>query len=277
MKTQNDKDRFGPWALITGASSGIGREFARQVAASVIHVVLVARRENLLEELGHELANNFHIQYRLVAADLSLTDSVPSLVEGTKDLDIGLIVSNAGTGNPGEFLDIELQTLETLLRLNTQAHLEIAHSFGRNLAQRRRGGLLLVGAMGAETGVPYMANDGAAKAYVHSLAEALHVEWRPLGISVTVLAPGFTDTPVLSKFGFNPQTMPMKPMNPDQCVAEALRALRENRSMIIPGKMNRLMNAVIPGSFKRTMTAKMFTKVFANSTSTVCGTRAMCR
>jgi short-subunit dehydrogenase len=84
----------------------------------------------------------------------------------------------------------------------------------------------------------------------------------------TVLAPGFTDTPVLAKFGFNPQTM--KPMNADQCVAEGLRALQENRSMIIPGKMNRLMNAVIPASFKRNMTAKMFAKVLANSRSTVC-------
>ena len=190
-------------------------------------------------------------------------------MERTKDLDIGLVVSNAGTGNPGEFLKIELQTLERLLRLNTLAHLEIAHFFGRKLAQRRRGGLLLVGAMGAETGVPCMANDGAAKAYVHSLGEGLHVEWKPLGISVTVLAPGLTDTQVLAKFGFDPQTMPMKPMNADQCVAEGLRALQGNRSMIIPGKMNRVMNAVIPASFKRIMTAKMFAKVFANNKSTV--------
>ena len=270
MKMQIDKERFGPWALITGASSGIGREFARQVAGSGIHVVLVARRENLLEDLGRELTNDFHVRYRLVTADLSLGDSMEGLVERTKDLDIGLVVSNAGTGNPGEFLKIELQTLETLLRLNTLAHLQIAHFFGRKLAQRRQGGLLLVGAMGAETGVPCLANDGAAKAYVHSLGEGLHVELKPLGISVTVLAPGFTDTPVLAKFGFNPQTMLMKPMNADQCVAEGLRALQENRSMIIPGKMNRLMNAVIPASFKRNMTTKMFAKVLANNRSTVC-------
>jgi len=141
------------------------------------------------------------------------------LVERTKDLDIGLVVSNAGTGNPGEFLKIELQTLETLLRLNALAHLQIAHFFGRKLTQRRKGGLMLVGAMGAETGVPCMANDGAAKAYVHSLGQGLHVELNPLGISVTVLAPGFTDTPVLAKFGFNPRTIPVKPMNADQGVA----------------------------------------------------------
>lgn len=104
------------------------------------------------------------------------------------------------------------------------------------------------------------------------LGEGFIVELKPLGMSVTVLASGSTDTPVLVKFGFNSQTMPMKPMNADQSVAEGLKALQENRSMIIPGKTNRVMNAVIPASFKRTMTAKMFAKVLANSKSTVCRT-----
>jgi len=112
-----------------------------------------------------------------------------------------LIVSNAGTGNPGEFLKLDRQLLEETLRLHTMSHLDIAHYFGRKLAERKRGGLILVGAMGAENGVPCMANDGAGKAYVHSLGEALHYEFKPLGVYVTVLAAGFTNTPVLEKFG----------------------------------------------------------------------------
>ena len=156
------------------------------------------------------------------------------LAEDTKDLDIGLVVSNAGTANAGDFLKLDRQLLEETLRLNTMSHLDIAHYFGRRLAERRRGGLILVGAMGAENGIPCIANDGGAKAYVHSLGEALHYEFKPLGVYVTVLATGFADTPVLEKLGFDPKTMPLKPMSVEQCVSEGLRGLLKNRSRIVP-------------------------------------------
>ena len=265
--TTIDKTQFGPWALITGASSGIGREFARQIAASGINVVLVARREALLEELGRALANEFGVKSRTVVADLSQVDFLDHLAQLTDDLDIGLVVSNAGTPHPGAFLKIDRSELEKGLRLNTLAHLDIAHHFGQRLAKRGQGGLLLVGAMGSENGVPYMANDGAAKAFVHSLGEALHIEFRPLGIYVTVLSPGFTDTPVLAKLGLTADTMPMKPMTAEQCVSEGLKALQGNRSMIIPGRMNRIMNAIIPASVTRTMEAKMLSKALANKST----------
>ncbi|MGH9774279.1 MAG: SDR family NAD(P)-dependent oxidoreductase [Candidatus Acidiferrales bacterium] len=264
MKGLINKKRFGPWALVTGASSGIGREFARQIAASGINVVLVARREALLDEVGKAIAKDFKVQYRTVVADLSQAGFLENLAKATDDLDIGLVVSNAGTGNPGEFLKIDREELESLLRVNTLAHLDIAHHFGQKLASRGHGGLLLVGAMGASNGVPYMANDGAAKAYVHSFGEALHVELKPLGVHVTVLPPGLTETPVIAKFGLSPDTMPMKPMKVEQCVSEGLKALEENRSMIIPGRLNRIMNAVVPGSVARRMAASMLRKTLAN-------------
>src|SRR5258705_9050510 len=148
MRAALDKKRFGPWALVTGASSGIGKEFARQIAASGINVVLVARRESLLDEVGQGLAKDFNVQYRTVVADLSQEGFLDKLAEATNDLDIGLVVSNAGTGNPGEFLKIDRGELENLLRLNTLAqtlaHLDIAHHFGRRLAERGQGGLLFV-------------------------------------------------------------------------------------------------------------------------------------
>src|SRR6266566_1002211 len=102
MRAALDKERFGPWALVTGASSGIGTEFARQIAAAGINVVLVARREALLAEVGRSIAKDLNIQYRVLALDLSQESFIVRLAEGTKDLDIGLVVSNAGTGNPGE-------------------------------------------------------------------------------------------------------------------------------------------------------------------------------
>ncbi len=267
MRVALDKKRFGPWALVTGASSGIGKEFARQIAASGINVVLVARRESLLDEVGQGLAKGFNVQYRNVVADLSHEGFLDKLAEATNDLDIGLVVSNAGTGNPGEFLKLDRQLHQTTLRVSTLAHLDITHHFGAKLAERRRGGLILAGAMGAESGVPCMANDGAAKAYVHSLGEALHYEFKPLGVYVTVLAAGFTNTEVLEKFALDPKTMPMKPMSVEQCVSEGLSGLRKNRSRIVPGRLNRIMNALVPPSLARKMEADMLGKGIASKSA----------
>jgi len=100
MKTNIDKKRFGPWALVTGASSGIGKEFVRQLAASGLNVALVARRETLLDEVGQGIAKDFNVEYRTVVADLSQEGFLDKLAKATNDLDIGLVVSNAGTGNP---------------------------------------------------------------------------------------------------------------------------------------------------------------------------------
>ena len=130
MKTALVRRQFGPWALVTGASSGIGREFARQVAAAGINVVLVARRETALIEVGRSIGNDFKVQHRVIVMDLSQDSFIPKLAEHTKDLDIGFVVSNAGTANPGEFLKVDRQLLEETLRLNTMAHLDIAHHSG---------------------------------------------------------------------------------------------------------------------------------------------------
>jgi len=267
MTATIDRERFGPWALITGASSGIGKEFARQIAASGINVVLVARRDALLAKLGRAISQEFNVEYRALAMDLSQEGFIAGLADATHDIDIGLVVSNAGTANPGEFVKLDRQLLQETLRLNTMAHLDIAHYFGRKLAERRRGGLILVGAMGAENGVPYIANDGAAKAYVHSLGEALHYEFKPLGVYVTVLATGFANTAVIEKLGFDPKTMPMKPMSVEQCVSEGLSGLLKNRSRIVPGRLNRIMNAVVPASLARKMEADMLGKGLASNSA----------
>ena len=260
MRAALDKERFGPWALVTGASSGIGKEFARQIAASGINIVLVARREDLLKEVGVEFSKRFGVEHRVIVLDVSREDFIGRLASATNDLDIGLVA----TGNPGEFLKLDRQLLQATLRLSTMAHLDITHHFGAKLAKRRRGGIVLAGAMGAENGVPLMANDGAAKAYVHSLGEALHYEFKPLGVCVTVLAAGFTDTAVLGKFGLDPKTMPLKPMSVEQCVSEALSGLRKNRSKVVPGRLNRIMNALVPAFLARTLEADLLGKALAS-------------
>src|SRR6266571_3313196 len=269
MRVALDKKRFGPWALVTGASSGIGKEFARQIAASGINIVLVARREALLKEAGAEFSKDYGVEHRVVALDLAEDGFMGKLASVTDDLDIGLVVSNAGTGNPGEFLKLDRQLHRTTLRIGTMAHLDITHHFGAKLAKRRRGGIILAGAMGAENGVPRMANDGAAKAYVHSLGEALHYEFKPLGVYVTVLAAGFTNTAVLEKFGLDSKTMPMKPMRVEQCVSEGLSGLVKNRSKIVPDRLNRILNALVPASLARKIEADLIGKGLASKSVSV--------
>jgi hypothetical protein len=252
-----DKRQFGPWALVTGASSGIGREFARQIAASSINVVAVARRLRLLEDLGRQLKADFDIQYRSVQADLSEDSFMERVQDGTNDIDIGLVVSNAGTATPGYFLREDLCDTMSLFKLNAQAHLQISHFFGRKLAQRGRGGLLLTGAMGATRGVPFVVATSASKAFVQTLGEGLNFELKPLGIHVTVLVVGPTQTAIIDKFGLDPATMPMKPMAVEQCVFEGLEALKKNRPSIINGRVNRILNTIVPAKLQKGMMKKM--------------------
>jgi short-subunit dehydrogenase len=241
-----DKNTFGPWAVVTGASSGIGKEFARQLAASGLNLVLVARRLSALEALGSELAKTFSIRYRAVELDLSSDDFLERMEQATQDLDIGLVISNAGAMMAGDFLTIDQQSWQPFLRLNVKAHLDLAHHFGQHLAQRKRGGLLLVSSTAGLQGIPFSAEYAAAKAYVLTLGEALHIEFQKKGVHVTVLLPGATDTPMLAASGFSPDKLPVKPMSTTQCVAEGLAALSANRATHIAGSLNRVMAALMP-------------------------------
>jgi hypothetical protein len=162
VKADIDGKRFGPWALITGASSGIGREFAEQIAASGIHVALVARREPLLQEVGIACSQKYNVQHRVIAADLSEEGFRSKLAEATCDLDIGLVISNAGSANPGRFMKKEPGELAMTLRLSALAHAQIALHYGRKLTERGTGGIVFVGAIGSPSGAPFMAHDGGA-------------------------------------------------------------------------------------------------------------------
>ena len=255
-----DKVTFGPWAIVTGASSGIGKEFSRQLSANGLNIVLVARRLELLKELGQNLEKEFGVQCRAVQLDLSDENFIRTIREATQDLDIGLVVSNAGTGNPGSFIKKHRDDLLTDVRLSVTAHLELCHHFAPVLVKRGHGGIILVGAMGASHGVPYMANSGAAKAYVSALGQALHFELKGQGVHVTVLTPGFIDTPVIPKLLEHPGALPMKPMSAEGCVTEGLEALRVNRAVYIPGLINRIMNRLIPTSVAQKMEARLLKK-----------------
>ena len=256
-----DKNTFGPWALVTGASSGIGKEFARQLAASGLNLVLVARRLPLLDEIGRTLADTYGIDYRTVALDLSQEDFLEKLETATRDLEIGLVVSNAGTATPGTFLSHDPGFLHQMVRLSVLAHLDLAHHFGEKLAARGRGGLILLSGMGASQGVPYMANDSATRAYVLTLGETLNVELKKEHVHVTVLMPGPTKTALFDKIGIDAHSTPLPPLTVEQTVSEGLAALSANRPSHLSGALYRVMNRVMPRSLFREMNGNMIQKV----------------
>jgi uncharacterized protein len=253
-------DQFGPWAVVTGASSGIGREFAHQLAAEGINVVLVARRLAMLQDLGTALTRRYGVDSRAVGVDLSDPGAPSVIADATADIDVGLLVSNAGAALPGPFLDSSLQVQRAILRLNTVAHLGLSHHFGERLVRRGHGGIVLVSALGAIHGVPYMAHTAATKAYVASLGAGLHVELAKHGVHVTVLHPGPTRTPTMAELGLDPAKMPIPPMAPDDCARAALRALARNKARCIPGRINRVSAALVPPSWTRSMMARMLSR-----------------
>ena len=254
---QLDLKKFGPWALVTGASSGIGEEFAHQLAANGFNLVLVARRKARLNSLADTLVQKHNIAVRVAAVDLTQEMLLKPLIELTKDIEIGLLVSNAGNGQPGHFFSTPYETLAGSVDLNVRSHLQLVHHYGRFMTQRNRGGILLVSAMGAPDGLPYMANDAATKAYIVSLGAGLNVELAKHGINVSVLLPGPTETPVLDRFGLDVDAMPVKPMTVEQCVAEGLTALQQNKPSHISGRLNRLMTMVVPVGIRRRLLGNM--------------------
>jgi hypothetical protein len=232
-------ERYGPWAVVTGASSGIGAELARQLAALGISVALVARRRDRLEALAAELRTKHAVEARVCAHDLADPASIGRLVAEISDVDLGLVVANAGLGWKGSFLEQDAAAVRHMIEVNCQAPAAIVRAFGPRLAARGRGGVVIVSSTGAFQGLPWSATYGATKAFDLALGEALHVELGASGVDVVTLAPGGTDTEGPMNTGVDPAKVPGKLMSVTPVVAAALAGLGR-ASIVVPGAANRL-------------------------------------
>ncbi|MEU3986560.1 SDR family NAD(P)-dependent oxidoreductase [Streptomyces sp. NPDC026672] len=255
-------DKFGPWTVVTGASAGIGREFVRQLAANGFNVVISARRATALAELGSWIEQEHGVRHRAVIADMSHRDGPGRLLEATEDLDIGLLVSNAGDLLPGEFLGRSLQPALDSWQLNAGSHLVLTHEFGQRLAARGKGGVLLVGAAGAENGIPWLAAHAAAKAYTNTLARGLHSEFADRGINITVLTPGPTRTELQNRRSL-PDTGGTTVTN---AVSAAFKALKAGDVEVTPGLAARVLNN-LPASMSRRMSGRTMSAIAAQTTA----------
>jgi short-subunit dehydrogenase len=189
-------DRYGPWAVVAGASDGTGAEFARQIAARGVGVVLVARRREVLDALAAELPT----ESRVVVLDLSTEGAAAVLADATSDLEVGLFVYKAGADDQGEhFLAQPVDHLSALIRRNCTTVMEACHHFGASMVGRGRGGVVVLSSGAAWAGSAYVATYGATKAFDLVLAEGLWAEWHDQGVDVLGLVLGATDTPALRK------------------------------------------------------------------------------
>jgi uncharacterized protein len=236
MDSKAFRSKYGPWALVTGASSGIGQALATRLAELGLSVVLVARREATLQQHAQDLIGRFGVQCRVVATDLSSDASADEIASATRDLDVGLLVAAAGFGTSGQFVDNDIAEELAMIRVNCAAVAELTHAFARRFVSRGRGGIVLLSSIAAFQGVPRAANYAATKAYVQSLAEGLHDELEPLGVDVLACAPG----PVSTGFGDRAGMAMSVAQEPEEIARKTLGALGR-RVTVRPGFLSKAL------------------------------------
>jgi len=240
--TRNTNEKS--WALITGASSGLGVDFAHELAAQGHDLVLVARREDLMRQLASELEMRFAIRTRVIAMDLSAPGAGTELKRQLDEdgIVVKMLINNAGFGIFGEFIEQTLEKTLNMLQLNVVSLTELTHLFAADMVQRGRGQIMLVASVVAYMSSPNYAAYGASKAYVLSLGEALHEELKSYGVTVTVLSPGATATEFFEVSGQKFTAMKQAFMMPSRLVAKiGLAAMQRGRASIVSGWRNALM------------------------------------
>lgn len=235
MKMLNE--RYGTWAIVTGASSGLGKEFCVQLAALGFHLVIVARRKERLEELKITLESTYLISVKIVVADLSDRDFMRPVLEMTNDLEIGVLVNCAGFALTGAFMEHSLEKQLDLLDVNCRAPLELSYNFGSQMVRRGKGAIVNIASASAYLPIPFWSNYAASKSYLLHLSEGLWYELREKGIDVLAVCPGATRTEFASVAGTNDTGM-----KPDAVVRKTLASL--GKPSIVPGVFNWLAVAV---------------------------------
>jgi len=252
MSDPDFESRYGPFALVAGASEGMGEQFARQLAARGLNLILVARRGDVLAALAEDVAAQSGVEVRTLASDLARPESLEEIERAAAGCEVGLLVYNAAVSVIGSFLDHSIAEYRAEQEVNCRRPLELAHLFAGRMAARRRGGILLMSSLAGTQGSPFIAHYGATKAWNTVMAEGLWGELGEHGVDVLTCRAGATRTPkyLRGKRGNGDDSSAFVPeMEPADVVAEALAALGRTPSMV-PGRVNRiaatLMQRLLP-------------------------------
>ena len=253
--------RYGPWALVTGASDGIGRALATELAARGLSVVLVARRQALLQDLASDLSMRHGATCRIATADLGTSEGIAAVFAATADLDVGLLAACAGFGTSGWFIDSDVDREQEMLDVNCRAVLKLSHGFGRRFAAQGHGGIILMSSLVAFQGVPRAAHYAATKAYVQTLAEGLREELAREGVDVVACAPG----PVASGFASVAGMHLGRTVSADTVAVQTLDALGR-QTTVRPGALSKLLEGSL-STLPRPLRVKVLARVMAGMTA----------
>lgn len=235
--------RYGPTALVTGASSGIGEAFAILLARGGFDLVLTARRSDRLETLAARLRDHEGVNVSICPVDLSGTNAIETIAAACEDQDIGLLISNAGFGMKGAHQQNDPITLRNMLNVNCVAPMLLSQHFIPKLVNRGRGGIIITSSVESLMGFPYSASYAASKAFASSLGEGLWGEMQPLGIDVLALCPGSTDTETHALQGIDSSKLEGM-MSAEAVAREALENI-QNGPVFISGAANREMFSAV--------------------------------
>jgi len=231
------------WSLVTGASSGLGADFARQLAQHGRNLVLVARREQALHDLAVKLREQYSVQVEVVVLDLGTPDAAHKLFAKTEEAGwvVDVLVNNAGFGYYGDFLEQELDRIQAMLDLDISTVVRLTHLYGGAMKARGQGRILQVASVAAFQATPAYSVYAAAKTFVLHFGEGINREWKGSGVSCTTLSPGITATEFLKVAGQSAtfyQRMVM--MQSPQVAKIGLGAMFKGKASIVPGIMNKI-------------------------------------
>lgn len=236
------------WALITGASSGIGEAFAHRIAAEGYNLVLVARREDRLKEIAQKITNDSGVDAVTFARDLHHKESVEQLMGNlaARGIPVDVFFNNAGYGLNGEFCELDITKQLEMIDLNCKAVVMLSHQIGQQMKARMSGSIIHTASLGGLAPTPFYSTYGATKAFIVSFSEALSEELRPHGVRIFTLCPGATETEFerTSNFrGIRPAKVGFE--SAIEVAETAVRALKGSKSLIISGRQNQFAACVM--------------------------------
>ncbi|MDE2972053.1 MAG: SDR family NAD(P)-dependent oxidoreductase [Acidobacteriota bacterium] len=249
-------DRYGRWAVVAGASEGLGEAFAAALAARGMNVVLVARRGRIVEAIGERLAAEHGVEVRCLELDLSAAGFPGTLKEATQDLELGVLVYNAASVPMGPFLDHDEDAIEAAVDVNVRGPLRLVRTLAPALKERGRGAVVLMSSLSGLQGSPRIAVYAATKAFNTIFAEGLWYELTPHGIDVAACVSGAVPTPgYQERFGREVPGM----LSADEAVRQTLDALGKG-PRIVPGRINRFAHQLVRRFLPRRAAIRLIAK-----------------
>jgi len=255
-------DYQGKWALITGASSGIGEAFARELAKRGTHLVLVARRKDKLHKLATELMGQYQIEVDVLPIDLASIQGAYQLYIEVQKLSrsIDILINNAGFGVSGKLQETSLEKNQDLILLNVLSVSNLTQLFLPEIIKKKNGMIINVASTASLQPTPYMSTYGASKAFVLSFTEALWAEYHQEGIHILALCPGPVDTEFFKVMGGD-EALLLKRDNPQSVVKAALEGISQDKSYIIPGPKRNYWLTHLSRFVPRKMVAKISERI----------------